>query len=93
VSLLGGEVTQSVVVSTQRAAGGQEVLLTAVPGRDVVVLHIDGGQMLVLHPENARDLMLAQGDGTRASAAADAGMGRDVLPRCDREPAWAGADL
>jgi hypothetical protein len=39
VSLLGGEVTQSVVVSTQRAAGGQEAL-AAVPGRDVVVMHI-----------------------------------------------------
>jgi hypothetical protein len=35
-------------------------------------MHIDGGPMLVLHPENARDLMLAQGDGTRASAGADA---------------------
>ena len=72
VSLLGGEVTQSVVVSTQRAAGGREVPITAVPGRDLVVMHVDGGPMLVLHPENARDLMLAQGDGTRASAPADA---------------------
>ena len=68
LSLL-GEVTQSVVVSTQRA-GGQDVRLTAVPGRDVVVMHVDRGPALVLHPENARDLMLAQGDGTRTRAAA-----------------------
>jgi hypothetical protein len=63
LSLL-GEVTQSVVLSTQRA-GGQEVRLTAVPGRDVVVMHVDRGPALVLHPENARDLLLAQGDATR----------------------------
>jgi hypothetical protein len=35
-------------------------------------MHIDGGPMLMLHPENARDLMLAQGDGTRVIATADA---------------------
>ena len=66
-----GDITQSVVVSTQRAGGGQDVRVTAVPGRDVVVMHVDRGPMLVLHPENARDLMLAQDDPTRARAAAD----------------------
>jgi hypothetical protein len=71
LNLLGGDVTQSVIVSTQRAAGGQDVPVTAVPGRDVVVMHVDRGPMLVLHPENARALMLAQGHAMRGSAAAE----------------------
>ena len=71
LQLLGGDVTQSVVVSTQRAAGGQDVPVTVVPGRDLVVMHIDRGPTLVLHPENARDLILAQSDTTRGGATAD----------------------
>src|SRR5688500_968739 len=70
-----GEVTQSVVVSTQRAAGGQDVRVTATPDRDVVVMHIDRGPALVLHPLHARDLLLAQGEATR-SAVDGAGMVR-----------------
>jgi hypothetical protein len=71
LQLLGGDVTQSVVVSTQRAAGGQEVPVTAVPGRDVIVMHLDRGPILVLHPENARDLILAQSDATRGGVTAE----------------------
>jgi hypothetical protein len=71
LQLLGGEVTQSVVVSTHRAAGAPPVPVTALPGRDIVVLHVDRGPMLVLHPENARDLILAQSDATRGGVTAD----------------------
>ena len=57
---LGGSIKHSVLVSSQRAAPGAAVAVTAVPGDDVVVLHIDGGPSLVLHPENARDLLRSQ---------------------------------
>lgn len=71
LSRLGDRIKQSVVISTQRAAGGQDVPVAAVPGEDVVVLHVDRGPVLVLHPENARDLLLAQGGATRGGTAAD----------------------
>jgi hypothetical protein len=64
-----GELTRSVAVSSQRAASGAAVPVTAVPGKDVVVLHIDGGPSLVLHPENARDLLLSQNLGVEAASA------------------------
>ena len=73
---IGGTIKHSVLLSSQRAASGATVPVTAVPGEDLVILHIDGGPSLVLHPENARDLLRSQsGDagavrgGTRAATA------------------------
>ena len=60
VAALGGTIKHSILVSSQRAASGAAVAVSAVPGQDVVVLHIDGGPSLVLHPENARDLLRSQ---------------------------------
>ena len=61
VTALGGTIKHSILVSSQRAASGAAVAVSAVPGEDVVILHIDGGPSLVLHPENARDLLRSQG--------------------------------
>jgi hypothetical protein len=63
VSPAGGRLKHSVPVSSQRAASGAVVRVTAVPGEDIVVLHVEGGPALVLHPENARDLFLSQSGG------------------------------
>jgi tetratricopeptide (TPR) repeat protein len=74
VAGIGGAIKHSVLVSSQRAASGAAVPVSAVPGKDVVVLHIDGGPSLVLHPENARDLLRSQaGDVEPTRGAKDAG--------------------
>lgn len=63
-----GRIKQSVRIGLQRAGGGGEVRVTAVPGEDIVRLHLAGGPALTLHPETARDLLLAQGDARRGAA-------------------------
>ena len=72
-----GRIKHSVSLSSQRAASGAAVPVTAVPGEDVVVLHIDGGPSLVLHPENARDLLRSQEGGVEATRG---GGGRQRVP-------------
>ena len=70
IAAIGGTIKHSILVSSQRAASGAVVPVSAVPGKDVVVLHIDGGPSLVLHPENARDLLRSQDGDVEAIRAA-----------------------
>ena len=82
-AVLAGRVKQSVAVSSQRAASGGTVPVSAVPGEDVVVLHIDGGPSLVLHPDHARDLLLSQRTAGPARSGAEPAGGVTVPVRLE----------
>src|SRR5262245_8580933 len=66
-----GRVKDSVIVTTQRAAGDSQMRSEAVPGEDIVLVEIAGGPQLLLHPETARELLQSQQDPLPARGAAE----------------------